>query len=87
MRKINIDRWINGYKVQIMDWIDGKNIYCNVAYYPPGARVNNPTWEKCVLIQANEKAYKALDDKLYTLVNAIASLKTYGTNVVLTIEN
>jgi hypothetical protein len=43
---MNIDRWINGYKVRIMDWIDGKNIYCNVAYYRSGARIDNPAWEK-----------------------------------------
>ena len=84
---MNIDRWINGYKVRIMDWIDGKNIYCNVAYYHNGARINNPAWEKSVLIKADGKAYKAIEERLYTLVNAIASLKTYGTNVVLTIES
>lgn len=86
MRKINIERWINGYKIRVMDWIDGKNIYFNVAYYKSGARANDPTWEKCVLITANDKAYAALEDKLYTLTNAIASMKTYGTNVVLTVE-
>lgn len=84
---MNIDRWINGYKVRIMDWIDGKNIYCNVAYYHNGARINDPAWEKSVLIKADDKAYKAIDERLHTLVNAIASLKTYGTNVVLTIES
>lgn len=84
---MNIDRWINGYKVRIMDWIDGKNIYCNVAYYRSGARIDNPAWEKSVLIKADDKAYKAIEERLYTLVNAIASLKTYGTNVVLTIES
>lgn len=84
---MNIDRWINGYKVRIMDWIDGKNIYCNVAYYRSGARIDDPTWEKSVLIKADDKAYKAISEKLHTLVNAIASLKTYGTNVVLTIES
>lgn len=84
---MNIDRWINGYKVRIMNWIDGKNIYCNVAYYRSGARIDDPTWEKSVLIKADDKAYKAISEKLHTLVNAIASLKTYGTNVVLTIES
>jgi hypothetical protein len=42
---------------------------------------------KSVLIKADEKAYKAISERLNTLVNAIASLKTYGTNVVLTIES
>lgn len=81
---MNIERWIDGYKVRIMDWIDG-NIYCNVAYYHPGARIDDPAWEKSVLIKADDKAYKAIEERLHTLVNAIANLKTYGTNVVLTI--
>lgn len=52
---IEIDRWAEGYKVRAFDWVDGKNIYLNIAYYCPGASLSAPpAREKTFLIPMEE---------------------------------
>ena len=33
---MEIDKWFGCYKVRYFPWIDGKQIYFNVQYFPPG---------------------------------------------------
>ena len=48
---INIATWVEGYKVRAFDWIDGENIYINIAYYKPGSNIcQPPSVEKSFLI-------------------------------------
>lgn len=55
---MNIDTWTSGYKIRAVDWIDGKNIYLNIAYYKPGSSLERPPEvEKSVLIP-KEESYK-----------------------------
>lgn len=52
---MEIDTWTSGYKVRAFDWIDGKNIYLNIAYYKPGSSLEKPpAREKSVLIPKEE---------------------------------
>lgn len=52
---INIDTWIDSYKVRVFDWIDEKNIYINIAYYTPGSNLTqSPTCERSFLIPLEE---------------------------------
>lgn len=72
---MNYDGWIEGYKVRIMPWIDGKTIYCNVQYFLPGQSLSKPpAWDKSVYITDNEKARNVLKDYIHTLVNYVASI-------------
>ena len=48
---MNIDRWVEGYKVLAFNWIDGKNIYLHIEYYRPGTSLSKPpAVEKSFLI-------------------------------------
>lgn len=68
--------WIGPYKVETMDWIDGKNIYMNVQYFYPGSSVMKPpAWEKTVYIADGEKARNALKNFKETIVEYISRLK------------
>ena len=52
---IDIDTWINCCKVRAFDWIDGKNIYLNIAEYKPGSSIEQPpAKEKSFLIPNDE---------------------------------
>lgn len=48
---MNIERWINRYKVTAIDWYDGENIYFEIEYYRPGQSLGkSPIWSKSFLI-------------------------------------
>lgn len=54
---INIDTWVEGYKVRAIDWIDGENIYMNIAYYKPGSNIErDPAVERSFLIPKEEES-------------------------------
>lgn len=68
--------WIGSYKVETMDWIDGKNIYMNVQYFIPGSStMKPPLWEKTVYIADDKKARNALRNFEETIVEYISRLK------------
>ena len=53
---INIDTWVEGYKVRAFDWVDGKNIYLHIESYKPGASLAQPpAVEKSFLIPMEEE--------------------------------
>ena len=53
---INIDQWVQNYKVRAFDWIDEKNIYLHIECYKPGASISQPpALEKSFLIPKEEE--------------------------------
>lgn len=73
MKRINIDTWTSGYKVRAFDWIDGKNIYINIAYYQPGASISKPpAWEKSFLLPLSEE--NKIREYLDSTVNHLARI-------------
>jgi hypothetical protein len=68
---MNIDKWIAGYKVRVMPWIDGANYYLNIAYYPPGANISkSPEAEWAFLIPIYEEP--KLKTHLHSIVTGLA---------------
>jgi hypothetical protein len=66
---MEIDKWINGFKVRSFPWIDGKRIYFNVQYYAPGQSIERPpVWDKTVYITDNEAGQRLVYDFTHTLV-------------------
>ena len=48
---MNFDGWVEGYKVNAFDWIDGKSIYMNIQYFRPGQSLSAaPAFDKSFLI-------------------------------------
>ena len=77
---MEIDSWVNGYKVRSFPWIDGKTIYFNVQYYLPGQSLSQPpAWDKTVYIE-NDVAGRNIVE------NLTASLVEYVANIVMTGE-
>ena len=73
---MEIDTWIAGYKVRAFPWIDGENIYVNVAHYNSDKSLSvPPMWEKTVYVKDSERARYVLSEFLHSLVCYIAELK------------
>ena len=81
---MNIDTWINGYKVRAFPWIDGKTIFFNVQTFRPGARINDPETDKSVLIADDDNARHVLSAYLNTLASAVNQMNRTGTDVIIT---
>lgn len=70
---MDFEKWVDGYKVRVMRWIDGKHIYINVQYFKPGASIQKPpAMEKTAFIVDDEKGRNMVQNYLSTLVNYIA---------------
>ena len=73
---MEIDDWIEGYKIRSFPWIDGKRIYFNVQYFAPGQSIERPpVFDKTVYITDNAAGQRLLRDFLHSLVVHIASMK------------
>lgn len=83
---MEIDDWVEGYKVRSFPWIDGKRIYFNVQYFAPGQSIARPpVWDKTVYITDNPAGQRILNEFLHTLVEYVARMQIKeGTEVVLT---
>jgi len=83
---MEIDDWIEGYKVRSFPWVDGKTIYFNVQYFAPGQSIARPpVWDKTVYITDNPAGQRILSEFLHTLVEYVARMQIKeGTEVVLT---
>lgn len=84
---MEIDAWIEGFKVRSFPWIDGKRIYFNVRYYLPGQSISQPpVWDKTVYIVDNEGAQRVLNHLLHTLVDSVSRMRIpEGAEVTITI--
>lgn len=83
---MEIDDWVEGYKVRSFPWIDGKRIYFNVQYFAQGKSIARPpVWDKTVYITDNPAGQRILNEFLHTLVEYVARMQIKeGTEVVLT---
>ena len=71
---VNIDEWIEGYKVKAFNWIDRNHIYINIQYYKSGSSLSQPpAMEKSVLVVDNDGAKRVFENLLHTLVVRIAT--------------
>ena len=53
---VEIDTWVDGYKIRAFDWVDGKNIYLNITYYRPGSSLSKrPAVDRSFLIPLEEE--------------------------------
>ena len=86
---MDFERWVGGYKVRVMEWIDGKHIYINVQYFSPGASLQKlPEMDKTVFIVDNEKGRNMVQNYLNTLVNYIARVEIkQGYQMFITVES
>lgn len=70
---MNIDEWVDSYKVRAFDWIDGRNIFLNVMEYAPGASLSKPPMvDVSVLIPKEQEP--VMKEFLHTVVSGIASM-------------
>lgn len=73
---MDIDKWINSYKIRVFPWIDNKRIYFNVQYYAPGQSINKPPiWDKTVYITDNPEGRRLIDNFTDSLVEHIAKMQ------------
>lgn len=73
---MELDTWINSYKIRSFPWIDGKRIYFNVRYYAPGQSIERPPiWDKTVYITDNAAGRRLVNDFTHSLTNAVASMQ------------
>ena len=85
---MNLEKWVDGYKVHVMDWIDGENIYMNIQYFKPGSSLSKaPAMEKTAYITNNDKGKNMVQNFLSTLVNFIVRSNVPAENrMVITVE-
>jgi hypothetical protein len=82
------DKWISGCKVNIFPWIDGKRIYCNIAYYQAGSSIYNPKWEKTVYITDDANGRNLTYKFTATLVDYVCRMNIpNGKEVTITVDD
>ena len=83
---MEINKWINSYKVRSFEWIDKKRIYFNVQYYAHGQSIEKPpVWDKTVYITNNEAGQRLINDFTHSLVEHVAKMQiTKGIEVTIT---
>ena len=85
---MEIDAWIDGYKVRSFPWIDGKRIYVNVQYYKPGSSLSQPpAFDKSAFIVDDEVGRRFVNEFTHTMVNYISRLNIpQGTEITITVQ-
>ena len=72
---MDIDRWINGYKVRSFPWTDGKTIYFNVQYFAAGQSIEQPpVFDKTVYITDNEAGRNLVYNFTDSLMEYVANM-------------
>lgn len=73
---MEIDKWIEGCKVRVFPWIDGKRIYVNVQYYRPGQSLSQkPVFDRSVYLPNDESGERMIKERIGTLVNYICQME------------
>lgn len=47
------DGWINGDRVQVIDWLQPGEIYINIQQFRPGSSIHNPLVDKSFIVIPN----------------------------------
>jgi hypothetical protein len=83
---VEIDAWVDGYKVRSFPWIDGKTIYFNVRCYRPGQSFSQPpVWDKTVYITDDAAGRDMVENLTSSLTAYVAGLRIAdGRKIVLT---
>jgi len=83
---MEIDTWVDGYKVRSFPWIDGKTIYFNVQCYRPGQSLSQPpAWSKTVYITNDAAGRDLVENLTSSLTEHVANLAIPdGRKIVLT---
>ena len=83
---MELDKWVDGYKVRAFPWIDGKHIYFNVQYFAPGQSIAQPpVFDKSVYVTDNDAGQKLVYEFTSSLAAHVAQLQIApGNKVVLT---
>lgn len=83
---MEIDTWVDGYKVRSFPWIDGKTIYFNVQCYQPGQSLSQPpAWSKTVYITNDVAGRYMVENLLSSLTEHVANMAIPdGRKIVLT---
>lgn len=73
---MELDKWINLYKVRAFPWIDGKRIYFNVQYFAPGQSIEKPpVWDKTVFIANNTAEQRIVYNFTHSLIEHVAKMQ------------
>lgn len=73
---MEIDTWINSYKVRAFPWVDGKRIYFNIQYFAPGQSIENPpVVDKTVYITDNNAGRDLVSTFTHSLVEHVARMQ------------
>jgi hypothetical protein len=85
---MEIDAWIDGYKVRSFPWIDGKTIYFNVQCYRPGQSLSQPpAWDKTVYITNDAAGRDMVENLMASLTEYVANMTIpAGRKIILTAE-
>ena len=83
---MEIDTWVDGYKVRSFPWIDGKTICFNVQCYLPGQSLSQPpAWDKTVYITDDAAGRDMVENLTSSLTEYVAGVKIPdGKKLVLT---
>lgn len=83
---MDFEKWVEGYKVRVSPWVDGKTFYINVQYYAPGSSLSQPpAMEKTAYLTDNENGRNMIQNFLSSLVLHIARMEIPdGHKIVLT---
>lgn len=72
---MELDKWVDGYKVRAFRWIDGMRIYFNVQYYAHGQSMHKPpVCDKTVFITDNAAGQRLVYEFTHTLTNYVARM-------------
>lgn len=72
---MDIEDWIEGFKVRIFPWIDGKSIYVNVQYFAPGQSISKPpVWDKTAYIVDDVAGRRFAYEFTHTMVDYVSHL-------------
>ena len=83
---MEIDTWVDGYKVRSFPWIDGRHIYFNVQYYLPGQSLSQPpAWDKTVYVTDDAAGRDMVENFTSSLAEHISQMQIpEGRKVILT---
>lgn len=84
-----IDKWIQGCKVHVEAWIDGKTIYVNARYYRPGQSLSQaPVWDRTIYVTDDKNGRIIVEHFLDSLVLHICSMNYKdGNKYVVTVNS